>query len=211
MSALAQWTIFAMPPREARFQIPNARPTSIQVVAALTSADWVHGFHNVTEMQFDGDLIYPPSQTWMAFDSMPRLVLAPGAGTKTVQAKIRNSSAVESDWMTSTVDLSPSAEIVALDYQWNHPLDVRGNTPMLWTTSVDLAEWEIRIVASENATRDEASEPVAQGGTISAGDLVSTTLTTADLIAASLPAGVVRSGSYTVRVFGRPAGSNDWI
>lgn len=105
-----------------------ARTETRDVPLIISTSDYGTGYNNIAEMKVWGDLdsgFYPEyfgategESRWQPFTPLKQIVLSAGDGTKSISAKIRNGTGVETPVMTDTVELSagvPHASILWAD------------------------------------------------------------------------------------------------
>lgn len=105
-----------------------ARTETRDVPLILSTSDYGTGYNNIAEMKIWGDLdpgFYPEyfgadevDARWQPYAPLKQIVLSAGDGTKTVSAKIRNGTGVETSTLSDSVDLvttKPHASILWAD------------------------------------------------------------------------------------------------
>jgi hypothetical protein len=136
-----------------------ARTETRDVPLIISTSDYGTGYNNIAEMKVWGDLdpgFHPEyfgttegTARWQPFAPLKQIVLSAGNGTKSVSAKIRNGTGVETSILTDTVELATSAPHASI--LWSDGV----RAPMMdgviqfgWSSSHDFAAAAVCVVPS---------------------------------------------------------------
>lgn len=210
MPAVVHVPTFRVTPRDPQLSLAGsldvARNRSVPLI--LSSVDYVTGHGNVAEMKVWGDIdpgFHPEwfassegAARWIPFAALTTLVLSAGDGTKTVSARIRNASEVQSDVMTDSVDLVADPHVTVLWKDSVRTPSMDAEVRFGWSTSHDFTARSIRIAQFDDAHFESCVE-VSSGGGGTAGAHQWQIVPMSDILAADIYP--TQSGRKTVKVF----------
>lgn len=202
MSAHLLLTLDTNPPARPLMAInAGATVTADRVVSVRLSSDSV----DVSQMQIWGDLdasanpLFQPTQAasaLTAFASETFLTLSPGSGTKTLYAVLADDVGNQTLPFTGAILLdldSPTVSVTtAPDRSRISKQSGFDSSTFSWQPSVDVVQYQVRVVPTSGspvsagvALGSSGGSVNVAGGAVSASTFVTTTVTGADLAAAS--------------------------
>lgn len=188
---------------------------SREVPLSLSSADYGTGFNNVVEMKVWGDLDpafkselfgqIEGDSRWIPFKGLFSIVLSAGSGDKTISAKIRTATGVESDEMSKTVNLSvttPEASILWSKNDVAPKIDT--SVQFGWSASHAFTEAAVCVAPTLQSSYEECT-PVLTYGAGAAGEHQWCELSISSLMASDLYP--TQSGEKPLKVFVKVGGT----